>query len=80
MQIRIALLYGCHLVSTSPGNAWVRCQDAAFGADDDMPVMSIPGTTVPMTARDFVRESMRVLVGEDPRRWPAVARRFTQVA
>lgn len=80
MHIRIALLYGCHLVSTGPDNAWVRCQDAAFGADDDMPVMSIPGAPVAMTARDFVRESMRTLAGEDPRRWPAVARRFTQTA
>lgn len=78
MHIRIALLCGCHLESTGPDSAWVHCRDAAYGADDPMPVLDVPGTWAGMTARDFVRESMRTLVGEDSRRWPAAARRFTR--
>lgn len=79
MDIRIALLYGCYLVSTGD-RALVRCQDTVYDAGDFIPVNSMPSAARGMDAREFVRESMRKLVGEDMRRWPALARKFTTVA
>jgi hypothetical protein len=75
MQIRIALLYGCHLISAGD-RALVRCQDTLYDAGDFIPVKNLPSAAGGMAAREFVRESMRTLVSEDMRRWPSLARKF----
>lgn len=76
MDVRIALLHGCYLVSSDEAIR-LHCQDRAFGADDTIPVEAIPELSGSVTAREFVRQNMLSLMGEDERRWPAMARRFT---
>ena len=75
MDMRIALLYGCYLVS-SGGAVQLQCQQNAYDADDPIPVDAVPELSATVTAREFVRQSMLTLMGEDENHWPGLARRF----